>query len=108
MANSISPFGLGVTSSPPPDWASSSDIGSAAVSPKVSMGNAGAREDVLEVDFAVDTCFDSVIFEDETVAPDASDTTERAERSDRRIVVNFVQRVLRLKILIIKATVSCW
>jgi hypothetical protein len=115
MANNISPFGLAGTSSPPPDWASASEMGSAAVSPKVSIGSAGARDDEEEEekeeeepgreDFAVDACFDEEVVLDDTAAPDASDTNERTERSDTRIVTKFVQGVLRLKIRQTKATV---
>jgi hypothetical protein len=91
-------------------------MGSAAVSPKVSIGSAGARDDEEEEeeeeeepgreDFAVDACFDEeVVLDDDTAAPDASDTNERTERSDTRIVMKFVQGVLRLKIRQTKATV---
>jgi hypothetical protein len=84
-------------------------MGSAAVSPKVSIGSAGARDDEEEPgreDFAVDACFDEeVVLDDDTAAPDANDTTERIEGSDTRIVVKSVQGVLRLKIRQTKATV---
>jgi hypothetical protein len=83
-------------------------MGSAAVSPKVSIGSAGARDDEEEEeeeeepgreDFAVDACFDEeVALDDDTAAPDVSDTNERTERSDTRIVMEFVQGVLRLRI----------
>jgi hypothetical protein len=83
-------------------------MGSAAVSPKVSIGSAGARDDEEpgREDFAVDACFDEeVVLDDDTAAPDASDTTERTERSETRIVIKSVQGVLRLKIRQTKATV---
>jgi hypothetical protein len=69
------------------------------------MGSAGARDDAGEVDFAVDACFDEVVFADETAAPDARDTAERAERSDKRIRTKAVQGVLGLKMIVTKAIV---
>jgi hypothetical protein len=83
-------------------------MGSAAVSPKVSIGSAGASDDEEpgREDFVVDACFDEeVVLDDDTAAPDASDTTERTERSETRIVIKSVQGVLRLKIRQTKATV---